>query len=188
MFDPDRSTPWATNRGLKPALPLAWAFSRQPRYGLMVFFFRKRLARIRLTNDFIGVCRGDAIRTWNALEILKVRLADLVKADALFLATAITSEQMEKEPTAFACIEIQLAIAAGCLEAVPHCHSPSCSVAAETSCGPVSGPRLHAEGESRNQPLRWHAASERLPAFQGWPLSPSPSQLTIVMDRTSRSG
>jgi prevent-host-death family protein len=53
---------------------------------------------------------------------------------------------------------------------------------------PGAGAPLYAEGESRNQPLRWHADSEGFPAFQGWPSSPSPSQLTIVMDRTSRTG
>jgi hypothetical protein len=141
MFDPDRSTPWATNWGFKPELPLARAFSRQPLYGLMVFFLRKWLARIRLTDEFIGVCRGDAIRTRKALEILKVRLADLVKADAFFLATAITSQQMEKEPATFASLELKLAIVAGRLESVSHRLSPSCSVADETSCGPVSVPR-----------------------------------------------
>jgi hypothetical protein len=140
MFDPDRSTPWATNWGFKPELPLARAFSRQPLYGLMVFFLRKWLARIRLTDEFIGACRGDAIRTRKALEILKVRLADLVKADAFFLATAITSQQMEKEPATFASLELKLAIVAGRLESVSHRLSPSCSVADETSCGPVSVP------------------------------------------------
>jgi hypothetical protein len=125
MFDPDRSTPWATNWGFKPELPLARAFSRQPLYGLMVFFLRKWLARIRLTDEFIGVCRGDAIRTRKALEILKVRLADLVKADAFFLATAITSQQMEKEPATFASLELKLAIVAGRLESVSHRLSPS---------------------------------------------------------------
>jgi hypothetical protein len=142
MFDPDRSTPWATNWGFKPELPLARAFSRQPLYGLMVFFLRKWLARIRLTDEFIGACRGDAIRTRKALEILKVRLADLVKADAFFLATAITSQQMEKEPATFASLELKLAIVAGRLESVSHRLSPSCSVADETSCGPVSVPAL----------------------------------------------
>ena len=69
-----------------------------------------------------------------------MRFADFLKADELFLATAITSQQMEEEPAAFASLEIQLAIVAGRLETVSHRLSPSCSVADETSCGPVSVP------------------------------------------------
>jgi hypothetical protein len=98
MFDPDRSTPWATNWGFKPELPLARAFSRQPLYGLMVFFLRKWLATIRLTDEFIGACRGDAIRTRKALEILKVRLADLVKADAFSSPQRSHRSRWKKNP------------------------------------------------------------------------------------------
>jgi hypothetical protein len=51
----------------------------------------------------------------------------------------------------------------------------------------VSAP-FYVEGHCRNQPLRWHAVSEGIPAFQRGPLSPSPSHLTVVIARTSRSG
>ncbi len=59
---------------------------------------------------------------------------------------------------------------------------------ARESSFPGARPRTAFANKGVRNQFRLSEASEGIPAFQGWPLSPTPSYLTIVIARTSRSG